>query len=208
MFSPAIIQIDLQNVSLDIQEIEFELVKELKQKYKFNVTEIVKEKILLRDAFPILKCEFEKDLITVSSAITEEIGLQDFKDILGILYNKLSFFQPTIKKFELGGVYKHTDNKKLVNFSLEDEQLTKLNISFSVVNSDNAKITVKFFHDSDKSSDLALINYESSDELHNINDLIAIIDREYGKLTETMSKYTSVQEGDLIFNKLEVSDDE
>jgi hypothetical protein len=197
------IEIILEYPDLEKDVIEYEILKKLKQKYNFKVTEILEDKMELRDSFPyIYRCEFYTNSATFTLLSIKENNA--VKDLCFILGEHVSFNEVRIKNLELMSFFKINKSSEILNLNLQDNTLTNFEIEFTSENKDSDKTTAKFIFNNSEDNNLAVINLNTDKTNMNIDQFINYIDQKKKELSKNMDDYCSTQKGNIIFAKTEV----
>lgn len=198
MFEALVIEIKLKHNNVDLDEIEYEFLKNLTKEYKFEEKERTSEFIKLKDSLPILACSFKCDSVEIVGVAS---GLDEFITYIKLILEKGYFNDVEMTSLHLANTFEVEQKTKLINLNYEEEEIERISI---LVKSKNNKkpVQVKFLVSGDERR-YAVINVDSINENVTVENFEQKFYESYTYLKSIMSSYFSTQIGNVIFRNAE-----
>jgi len=195
MYSPFLLDVALKHSSAELDNIRTQLLEIIEGKYEFSKIEITPESIDFKDNFPFQKVRITNDQIKVSYVIENgDSNIERMKDLFQLLYKVLKCKYFSIEKLELVFIMKLKDPKKLVNLSLESEDIDLLDLKCSLSNNTSLRFMVN-----KTAGKFGSINLNSTAVEIPTAEVSEKIDESYELLIHTFNRIVSNREEILTF---------
>jgi archaellum component FlaF (FlaF/FlaG flagellin family) len=211
MFSPVVLELKLGIENLDLKKVELELLKELKQNFEFKETEIIKNRLLLKDGNVLMKCLFENETAVFALLLNKDYS-NIVKVLLDILNSVLSPKEVRLMQTELIGFATINRVADILNLNIQ-ETISDLEIQVTLERNNDLELVLKIYADNSNSSEVVIGQMNGNLIFNDAKTILDIIDKNISQITNKISEYLTPQSNNVSFIKLrgegsEVSDDE
>ncbi|MNW48877.1 hypothetical protein D3C74_262670 [compost metagenome] len=204
MFSPFYIILKIEHPGIDLNNIDYDLIKKLKEKYQFEEAEILKESINLKHGHNILDCVFEENTILISTTGTDGTIANE---IIDLAFSEFNLEYIIVNKFEFPSMVKFNDVKTIANINLKERDLIKFDYEFIIALEENEKIVFRMLHDKQFKVDFVSANLSSSERLDSSQKFKEFFDRKHREIHDITNDIFCTQDN-LEFLSIEVTQDE